>query len=395
MLSPPSLSALLSAGRSLNAPAKKSPAPPTAAQPVTPFRRPAPAIATLLLLSLTVACGSDQNAGAVRPPSETGSSMDEPLPNFTTTLKMAHYFSVGDPREKLIREFMERVTERTDGKVKFEYFPAGQLIQGPEAYDALNTGVADIAVWIPSYWSDRTPFLAEIQLLPAGYNTVDAYDIVLNGGYEILQGPFEREGRVHPVMYFATPALPFFTKSPLNFPEELEGMRIRQPSPAAKSIVEALGGTVINIPLTDTAEAGQAGTVDGAVTSYPTARQYGIDAVFPYATVTPVISLITPVAVSLEKWESLPPAVQDVFTDTGRELMAEDDRVIERTEQDEIAGFVDSGGRLVEWPDEDNERFQAEVVAPIVAGVESRWRDEYPEVEQFFDLVRRYGGLWK
>ena len=82
------------------------------------------------------------------------------------TLKVADTFPPGHYIvETGTTYWMDRVTELTDGEVKFQYFGAGQLGSLRDMFSMVQTGVVDIGYVPPAYNGGTMP-LAGVHTLP-------------------------------------------------------------------------------------------------------------------------------------------------------------------------------------------------------------------------------------
>src|SRR3954470_17104337 len=70
----------------------------------------------------------------------------------------------------ILRPFMEAVTKATNGQVVFQHFPAEQLGKAKDMLALEQTGVADMALTVPSYISDKMPLTAAAEL-PGAFQT--------------------------------------------------------------------------------------------------------------------------------------------------------------------------------------------------------------------------------
>ena len=50
----------------------------------------------------------------------------------TLTLKVSHQFAAGDVRDNMARVFGDMVSEKTNGQIKFRYYPASSLYKAKE-----------------------------------------------------------------------------------------------------------------------------------------------------------------------------------------------------------------------------------------------------------------------
>lgn len=83
------------------------------------------------------------------------------------TLKVSHQFAAGDVRDQMAHVFGDMVTEKTNGEIKFRYYPAKSLYKPKEQWDALRKGALDLSVFPLDYASGKVPQLS-IALMPCG-----------------------------------------------------------------------------------------------------------------------------------------------------------------------------------------------------------------------------------
>ncbi len=81
-------------------------------------------------------------------------------------IKVSHQFAVGDTRDQMVKTFGSMVTKRTNGQIRFRYYPSASLFKPKEQWDALKSGALDMAVEPLDYASGKVPQLG-ITLMPA------------------------------------------------------------------------------------------------------------------------------------------------------------------------------------------------------------------------------------
>src|SRR5690606_25050744 len=75
------------------------------------------------------------------------------------SLPVGHFFS-----NYATKYWMEEITKRTKGEVKFQYYPAEQLGKAKDLLALTQSGVADVGYVVPSYASDKMPLTAVAEL---------------------------------------------------------------------------------------------------------------------------------------------------------------------------------------------------------------------------------------
>ena len=78
------------------------------------------------------------------------------------TLKVSHQFAAGDVRDQMARVFGDKITEKTNGEIKFRYYPAKSLYKPKEQWDALRKGALDMSVFPLDYASGKVPQLPAV-----------------------------------------------------------------------------------------------------------------------------------------------------------------------------------------------------------------------------------------
>src|SRR3546814_17052130 len=65
---------------------------------------------------------------------------------------------------------MEECTKATGGEIKFNYYPAEQLVKSKDLLALTQSGVVDVVYVSPSYASDKMPLTAVAEL-PGSFDT--------------------------------------------------------------------------------------------------------------------------------------------------------------------------------------------------------------------------------
>jgi len=102
----------------------------------------------------------------------------------------------------------------------------------------------------------------------------------------------------------------------------------------SRDIVEALGGTPVAMPQTDTYEALQKNVVDATLCPVETLKGWKQGEVINYITDTTVVGYTTAMFVVMNKqrWDRLPTDVQRVFTEVSREWVAKHGQAWDRAD---------------------------------------------------------------
>lgn len=182
-------------------------------------------------------------------------------------MKYTHYqpAKADQPKHAAALAFKEHVEKATNGSVKVEIYPAGQLGPAQQVMEGLRLGTMELAVvhdgGIPGVYKTFNvfglPFLFD--------NHAHAY-AVLDGafGRELAEDMRKRTGIR--LAAFADNGIRHFTNSkrPIRTPDDMKGLKMRvQPSPVFVKLVESLGASPTAIDWGELPAALAQGTADG------------------------------------------------------------------------------------------------------------------------------------
>jgi TRAP-type C4-dicarboxylate transport system substrate-binding protein len=223
-----------------------------------------------------------------------------------------HYHSI------LAEEFCKEIEQRTNGRVEITYYAAGGLAPAAETYDAVVSGICDIGMSCLAYTMGRFP-ASELVDIPHGYPNGWVATEVANDFYNNFK-PTELAD-TH-VLYFHAhgPGVILTTNKPVHVLEDLQGLVLRSTGVGA-AIAEALGATGYAAAQGEAYELMQKGTIDGSVTPPEVLKGWNQAEVVKYVTNCYGVGYTTDmfVVMNLDKWNSLPSDIKDVFTEVSQE----------------------------------------------------------------------------
>ena len=185
-------------------------------------------------------------------------------------LKLAHALDTSHSVHKGMVRMAERLTEYSDGQMRIDIYPSGQLGVERETVELLQIGslamtkvsTAPLEAFVPSMKIFSLPYL---------FNDRDHYFRVLDSeiGKALLEST--EITRVRGLGYYDSGSRSFYTKDqPIRTPADLQGLKIRvMQSQTAVQMVSALGGSPTPISFGEIYTALQQGVVDGAENNAP------------------------------------------------------------------------------------------------------------------------------
>jgi len=202
--------------------------------------------------------------------------------NAQTTLKVSHFLpAVHGIHTDFIVPWTEQITECTGGEVEFEIFPAGsQLGNVARQQEQVMAGVVDIAHGLHGIPRGRFPrtSLIDIPFLTddagaASYALWQLYPDYLAEEYrglKVLALHAHNGGLLHT------------SEKKVETMEDMEGLRIRTPSPAVSQMLSSLGADPQGLPPGEVYESLQRGVIDGTVFPWDPVSSFGLNEVLTH-----------------------------------------------------------------------------------------------------------------
>lgn len=281
------------------------------------------ALATGLAVVLA-ACGGDSGdtgGGGGGDTAGSGSFADmKPV-----KLKVATLYGPDNWQTLPLADYTDAVTKASEGKIEFEYFYGAALLAPAEIADGLEDGLADLAYFVPVYtpakfpvdsWasglgfvSDPSPIAGSLQGMAAtaewGMNSEEYLQEFEKGGI------FPLAPRIQVIHKYS-----LLCKDPVTNLNQAKGKRVRIGGPAWAAEAENLGATPVSLAGAEIYTGFQRGIIDcfmGGPEDMHGLKLTDIGKNFTNLGLTGFTSYA--VAMSEQKWDSLPPAAQQVMWD--------------------------------------------------------------------------------
>lgn len=182
-------------------------------------------------------------------------------------MKYTHFqpAKADQPKHVAALAFKEHVEKATNGSVKVEIYPAGQLGPAQQIMEGLRLGTVEMGVvhdgGIPGVYKTFNIFG-----LPFVFNNHAHAYAVLDGKFGQELGEDMRKKTGIRLMGYADNGIRHFTNSKraIKTPDDMKGLKMRvQPSPVFVKLVESLGGSPTAIDWGELPAALAQGTADG------------------------------------------------------------------------------------------------------------------------------------
>jgi TRAP-type C4-dicarboxylate transport system substrate-binding protein len=280
-------------------------------------------------------------------------------------LSYANFFPPTHIQAQLGESWAKEIEKRTNGKVKITYYPGGALLKGPQVYDGVNKGIADIGMSVFGYSRGVFPSMEAIDL-PMGYPSGKVATAVINDFYKKFKP--EELNKVK-IMYLHAhgPGL-LHTKKPVNKLEDVKGLKIRSYGFNAK-LAEALGGVPVAMGQGEVYESLQKGVVDATLSPMEVLKGWKQGEVIKETVDCRDVGYSAGmyVVMNLDKWNSLPKDVQGVFEQVSEEWIPKHGEAWDSSDKAGQEFTLSLGNKIVPLSPEESARW-VKAAQPVIEG---------------------------
>ena len=231
------------------------------------------------------------------------------------TLSVNTALATNDPLYAGLESFVEKVAERSEGRLEVRLFPNSQL--GPDE-DVLEQARAGAPVAVVVDGGRLAVFVDEFGILGAPY-LAQGYDgirkVVTSDIFEDWVQKL-RDASGHQILSFNwwQGERHVVTKKAITTPAALAGQRLRTPgAPVWLETVSAMGAVPTPMPFAEVYSAIQQNVIDGTEVQLPALVGQNLQEVITHVTMTGHINLITGLVTSASWFDTLPEDLQVIL----------------------------------------------------------------------------------
>lgn len=278
-------------------------------------------------------------------------------------LSYANFFPPSHIQSILAETWLKEIEKRSEGKVEIAYFPGGSLLQGPNIFEGVLNGIADIGMSCFAYTSGRFPIMEAVDL-PLGYPSGTVATKVINKYFEIMK-PKELSDVKVLYLHAHGPGI-LHSKIRINRLEDVKGVKIRTTGFSAK-VAKALGGIPVAMSQGMAYEALQKGIVEATFAPMETLKGWKQAEVIKYTTMCTSIGYTTGmyVIINAKRWESLPEEIKKIFEETSREWIDKHGKAWDESDSEGKEFTLSLGNEIIELSAEESERWR-KAVEPVI-----------------------------
>ncbi|MCF8095529.1 MAG: TRAP transporter substrate-binding protein DctP [Desulfobacteraceae bacterium] len=218
----------------------------------------------------------------------------------------------GDMKSKTIKRVGDLVEERTDGRIQFEYFYGGSLIKKPQFVSAVARGIADISTGPVSFITGKIPELSIFEIY--GAYELDRFLEMQEAVEPLLTEFMETKGIHHVMVQYSGSTVFAHKKKFLKTPADWQGQKMRLGGRWQSELGKQWGSSPVFMPPGDLYTASQRGVIDGYMLIWDIVYGLKLYEVTPYIIDSGFSNNLEIVTMNLEKWNSMTPEDQEIFT---------------------------------------------------------------------------------
>jgi len=235
-------------------------------------------------------------------------------------LKVAHYLPDGHYLVARAKKMGAEIEKRTEGKVKFTYYPAGTLVGPVEAFEGTVKRRTDLYFdVVPGWTPGRFPLTELVDLAPNNPNAEGASLAFWEFYNKFL---IEEWKRVKVLGVAVQVPQHLHTNVPVRTFADLKGQQIRIYG-AGKQMVLAWGGTPVGMPISEAYLALQKGILNGILCPFTEMKYLRIADVTKYHTTIGALASPFMMIMNWDSYNALPSDVKKVFDGMGEYIARE------------------------------------------------------------------------
>lgn len=280
-------------------------------------------LALALTLAWVTACGGEKPAPAGSGAGSSGQEVfygeyDGPEMtlevNLSSSLANMQYF--GDA--------IDRITARTDGKVKFNVTEYSGLLDQASALEGLGAGVADISDLTLSNYPESFVYTTQACAQPfMGFKDIfSANDIIreviITNPDDLMTQEFTAQN-VKPLLTSAVFGTSLFLAkdTPIAAPADLNGLKIMSDDQVISSFINSQGGAAVALDIMNMGSNMRNGVADGVFIAQNVGEIFGADEETKALYTFPVdlSTHIKTTSINLDTWNSFDDTLQKIFTE--------------------------------------------------------------------------------
>lgn len=299
----------------------------------------------------------------------------------TYDFKLAHIAPPDHIWNETAQKFAEELEERSDGRMKMELYPGGQLGGEPDMVQQLETGALDFGFITTAFLTSKSdafsawfaPFLFD--------SYEDAFKAKDTDVAKEILATLDDEG-LRAMNYFFSGNRTMMFREKIETPEDIKGLTLRvTPSPALQDFYRYLGANPESISLPDVYQAAQTGVIDGMEMDLDAAVTSNFNEVTGFGALTNHMVWPSVMIANAKKFDAMPEADQKIIEEAMAAASEYGTMKRASLEEEYMKTLTDRGMELYDMDEE------------LFASYKEKFDEEYkkkdPLIKEFIETFRK------
>lgn len=283
-----------------------------------------------------------------------------------TTIRLSHVVARDTPKGMALERFRALVEERSQGRVRVQIYPQGQLYGDHDEMQALQLGAVDMVA--PSLSKFGPIGFPEFELfdLPFLFDSVESVRRLTRGavGQKLMQG-LSRQ-RLLGLGFFDNGFKHMSANRPLLEPRDFVGLRMRiQGSRVIAQQMRAWGAWPVTLPFSETRRALETGVVDGTENPVSNFWTQGMQAVQSDLSLTAHGYLGYAVVTHQRFWDHLPGADRRLVHTALEHALVFGNEIADAQNDKALSALHDTGAATIHLPSPAQTRRLKQAALPV------------------------------
>ena len=258
-----------------------------------------------------------------------------------------------DPRNIAAKSFTDEIEEKTNGAVKAEVYPAGQLGGDGQLVESMvmDAGTVDIVITDASNFGTVVPDM-NISGLPFLFDGFDAAWAFMDGEVEAAAEAELLEVGIRVLAHYDNGfRCVTNSKGPVETPDDMKGMLIRTPeNQVIMATMSALGANPQPLAFSELYQALQQKTYDAQENPIPVIYNNKLYEVQEYLSVTNHIYSGMCFAIAESTWNKLTAEQQEIVA-AAAQASGDYDREMNRQQTEDLVANLEEAGMKINYPE--------------------------------------------
>ena len=295
----------------------------------------------------------------------------------------------GDKNFQVQKEWTERVSKMSGGRIEIDLLPVGAVVKHTETLDSIKMGVLDGHITATGYFSGKDPAFGLIgNMVGAWSDTRQLLEYInYGGGYELMTELYAPYG-VKYIGGSTTGVESFVSKKPVDSVADLKGLKLRAPEGLVQKVFAAAGASPVNLPGSEVFTGLSKGVIDAAdYTVFSTNQKAGMNDIAPHPVQPGFHSLPTiDISMSQKKWDKLPMDLQAIMTVSVRDFAQDITTQLRIADQKAVKeARANPDITIHDWPAAERKKFRQ-----IAMGEWKTYAEGSPNAKKVYNSITSY-----